>query len=195
MKTNHSPEEVAEAIRTDIIKARRITLSDAARKLGKSPNNIYNILNGKSRISRSIANQFHQEFGYSVEFLTMGEGELYENTLPVRELSKEEVEGQEENPYDAIYYMTDADDFTPRERVLNNFARALSIIYGEASRLIPGTIRLERGAEFIDLVDNQFTAKTKREQQLMNAIQNRYSDLRELIDLERILNEVNALEK
>lgn len=77
MRTNHSPMDVAEAIRNDIIKVRRISLSSAARSIGKSPNNLYNIISGKTRLSRATANLFHQTFGYSIDYMTMGKGELY----------------------------------------------------------------------------------------------------------------------
>ena len=143
MKTNHSPMDVAESIRDDITNVRRISLSSAARSIGKSPNNLYNILSGKTRLSRATASLFHQTFGYSIDYMTMGEGELYSFEKAIRSVPEDEAKAEwtkEEGEFDAVYYMDNVEDLTPREAVLNHFARALAIIKEKTQQLIPGSI-------------------------------------------------------
>ena len=71
-----SAAEVAKAVQDDIVRTKGITLAEAARRIGKSPQNFYNMLTGKSRFSRRTAELLHGQFGYSMAFLTEGIGSL-----------------------------------------------------------------------------------------------------------------------
>lgn len=71
-----SPSEVVQKIKDDLLNNKHLTLGMTAKKLGKNPNNFYIIMNGNHRISPKVATQLHKEFGYSIPFLTKGEGEM-----------------------------------------------------------------------------------------------------------------------
>lgn len=71
-----SAVEVANDVQNDIIQNQGISLAQAARRIGKSPQNFYNMLAGKSRFSKRTAVLLNKEFGYSVEYLTQGIGTL-----------------------------------------------------------------------------------------------------------------------
>ena len=76
--TPKSPVDVANEVQQDLTKRMGMTLADAARKIGKTPQNFYNMLTGRSRFSRKTAQLMYEQFGYSVLFLTKGLGALYE---------------------------------------------------------------------------------------------------------------------
>lgn len=77
-KKQSTPEEVSQAIRDDFRKT-GITLAEAARRIGKSTQNLSNILRGERRLSQSTAELLFREFGYSIPYLRFGEGTLHDN--------------------------------------------------------------------------------------------------------------------
>jgi hypothetical protein len=126
--------------------------------------------------------------------MTTGEGELYSFEKAIRDVSEDEAKAEwTEDEFDAIYYMGNSEDLTPREAVLNHYARALALIKEKTQQLIPGSINVGRGFEFMEVVEKGFTPQTKKEQYLMNTILGKYADIRELIDLNRVLNEVKEI--
>ena len=70
-----SPKEVAQAIRNDI-HSRHLTIAKAAKAIQKDPTSLYNIMQGTHRIRPQMAHLLHDEFGYSIPYLTKGIGLL-----------------------------------------------------------------------------------------------------------------------
>ena len=70
--------DVARMVRDDL-ESQGFKLADAARKIKKSPQNFHNMIRGNNRFSRKTAQLLHDEYGYSIRFLTEGKGSLYEN--------------------------------------------------------------------------------------------------------------------
>ena len=75
-----SAAEVAKEVQDDIVKTRGMSLAEAARRIGKSPQNFYNMLTGRSRFSKRTAELLHAQFGYSVLCLTEGAGSLIDSS-------------------------------------------------------------------------------------------------------------------
>lgn len=75
-----SPLEIAKEVHKDLTTVKGLTLASVARRIGKTPQSLYNILSGNRRISCNVAVLLNKEFGYSIPFLTEGAGSLY-NTI------------------------------------------------------------------------------------------------------------------
>lgn len=128
-KRTATPEEVARAIHKNITMDRGITIAEAGRILGKSPQSMYNILKGDHRISLKVAHEFNNNFGYSVDFLTKGLGTLLESA------SSFEDEGDglhfdldEINLGNWAFY-TNPQGFSERETFLNDVAKIYQLAY------------------------------------------------------------------
>ena len=74
-----TPAEIAKEVHKDLTEVRGISLASAARKIGKTPQSLYNLLGGNRRFSYKVAMLMHREFGYSIPFLTEGIGSLNDN--------------------------------------------------------------------------------------------------------------------
>ena len=77
MATN---KEITEKIK-EALKFRNIKIASAARMIGKSPQNLNNILRGNRHLSQSTAELFHREFGWSIQYMRFGIGQLEETTI------------------------------------------------------------------------------------------------------------------
>lgn len=71
-----SPEEVLKSVSADF-KSRGVTHESAAKKMGYgSKQTLSNLLSSKKYLSGFQAKRFNEAFGYNMEFLMTGEGEL-----------------------------------------------------------------------------------------------------------------------
>lgn len=186
--------EIADAIRKDLVDVRAISLTQAALQLGKKPNNLYNILNGKSRISRNTAAQFHKEFGYSIDFITKGIGSLY-SSGEENEISDIEND-DEESP---AFYLDNIEGLSERETILNNYARGFGLILSKALALIPKQFFNywpSSDLSEITTVTNgrTFLPQSRDEKRLMKSILQSYSFLKQILDINRILDDLEGTE-
>jgi len=98
-----SPKEVKRSVTNDL-KSKSISRAIAADILGMGTQTYANLLSQQKYFSRKMAIRFHEKFGYSIEFLMTGIGDL----LPVPELSPEEQrlydESKEKQQKDEIEY-------------------------------------------------------------------------------------------
>ena len=75
-KSQLSPQDVKRQISADF-KVQGISCTEAAKRLGNiSPKTLYNLLSTKQYFSAKQAERFRMVFGYRIEFLTQGEGDL-----------------------------------------------------------------------------------------------------------------------
>lgn len=79
------PKEVKQSIVKDL-KDKSISRAAAAEMLGMGTQTYANLLSQQKYFSRKMAERFHEKFGYSIEFLMTGIGDL----LPLPEMSPEE---------------------------------------------------------------------------------------------------------
>ncbi len=70
-----TPEEVCRAVSLDL-KARGYTQQKTADTIGKSRAIVSNLLSSKKRFSKQMAVLFNRAFGYNVQYLLYGEGQL-----------------------------------------------------------------------------------------------------------------------
>ena len=70
-----TPEEVNRAVALDL-RSRRISQKNAGDIIGKSRTQVSNQLCSNRRFSKSMAELFSRAFGYNVQYLLYGEGEL-----------------------------------------------------------------------------------------------------------------------
>ncbi len=112
-----SPVDVARTVQNDL-ESQGYKLAAVARKMGKSPQNFYNMLSGKYRFSKKTAQKLHDEYGYSIIYLTEGRGTLrdYEQDIPLGPSSYPQFEMGNSN-------------LTPRERLFNDYLIAYTKIY------------------------------------------------------------------
>ena len=75
-----TPEEVNRAVALDL-KARGITQKEAGETIGKSRAVISNQLSSKRRFSKAMAVLFCRAFGYSVNYLLYGQGEMMDSEV------------------------------------------------------------------------------------------------------------------
>lgn len=70
-----TPEEVCRAVAADL-RSRGITHDQAGKTIGKSRAIISNLLSSKKRFSKSMASLFSSAFGYNINYLLYGTGDL-----------------------------------------------------------------------------------------------------------------------
>lgn len=92
-----SPKEVKRSVANDL-KSKSISRATAAKTLGMGTQTYANLLSQQKYFSRKMAIRFHDKFGYSIEFLMTGIGDL--SPLPkfspeVQRLYDESKERQE----------------------------------------------------------------------------------------------------
>ena len=121
-----TPYEVAQAIRKDWVEIRKLKLAQVARELNTSPQNITGLLKGKARFRQKTANLLKAKFGYSLDYLLKGEGELYGDLTPVIQSSVKGNDLAVTTPF-GEYYPND-DGLTGRQVYLNKYAKLLAPI-------------------------------------------------------------------
>lgn len=73
--TTDTPRQVAESVK---IYFRRLgSIKDAAERMGVSPQTVHSQLRGDKYLSHKIAYRFARSFGFSVDYLTSGQGLLF----------------------------------------------------------------------------------------------------------------------
>lgn len=177
-----TPKEVAQAIQDDLL-ARSLTIAEAARMLGKTPQSLYNLLRGEFRVGIKMAKALHDTFGYSRAFLQQGIGELIDQP---NEAQAEEPHEDSMMYYYGVYY---ADDslFTEREKLLNMVSRVLSETFSMLnSRLLLG-IKLDL-FDYDDWEELGFEPRSDVEKRLVKTISQYSSQIRQMTDVKGILN-------
>lgn len=76
----HSPEDVCKIVALDL-RSKGITHEEAGKVIGKSRVAVSNILYRKKYLSKKIAELFSRAFGYNLDFLMYGRGELTQETI------------------------------------------------------------------------------------------------------------------
>lgn len=90
-----SPKEVKRSVADDL-KARSIPRARAAEVLGMGKQTFSNLLSQKTYFSRRMALRFSENFGYSMKFLMMGEGELKSSSEPILQAAPKAAFGSDE---------------------------------------------------------------------------------------------------
>lgn len=114
---NTSPKDVADNIKREL-SAKGISIAEAARILGKTPQNLNNILRGTRRPSRATAMLFNKFFDFSVDYICLGEGDMYPGG------KSPEANFIESNPllYLGSVLPQNYPGLSPREKELNRIA-------------------------------------------------------------------------
>ena len=79
-----TPDEVYRTISADFT-IQGISKTEAARRLGITPQGLYNLFASKKYLSMKQAEKFKGAFGYRIHYLTMGEGSLYDTPEGINE--------------------------------------------------------------------------------------------------------------
>ena len=90
-----TPEEIYRFISADFT-VLGIKKTEAAHRLGITPQTLYNLLSSKKYLSMKQAEKFRNTFGYRISFLTMGEGNLYDTPEGNKEENKPPKEQNED---------------------------------------------------------------------------------------------------
>lgn len=77
----HTTEQITKEIKADLTK-RGLTIKDAGEMLGKSLAAMSGLLSGKFPISRKTAQLLSDAFGYNVNYMLTGEGDLFGDDSP-----------------------------------------------------------------------------------------------------------------
>lgn len=117
-----STKEVCKAI-TEDLKKRRYTHKMAAEKIGTTPQNMSNMLSGRRQFSRNMAQKFSEQFGYSIEWLLYGEGEMFEAGH-----GHFYTEHDEANNVASLYYIGNYEPILKEGRKLRAAERLLEIL-------------------------------------------------------------------
>lgn len=190
MKKTSTPKEVAKAIKHDLLEERNLSsLMEVATVLGKEPQSIYNLMKGIHRISYRNAKQLHDVFGYSISFLTKGEGELYESfDEPGRAV------------LDSVGMSTiSREGLSEREAYLNDYCHIYERLLSLVNKLFEGRKRIVKEDIFfyptreMDKITSVF--RTTEERDRMRDILLKYALIQSLIDPMQILQELRELEK
>lgn len=196
-----TPDEVADAIQQDIADHLQITIAEAAKRIGKKPQTLYNILRGKGRISLANARLLHKEFGYSQKYMTSGEGNLREEDSwvltiePGTDRASKFVLGPEQSVIvDGVYYPRQRVK-SPREQLLQVYCKLfVEIIRAlcENGKIDVNLDELDKGPSFKDL---GFSPQTSVEGELFNSLVYYRSQIDQLVDLRRIAECLNSLKE
>ena len=111
-------KEVCQEIRDDF-KNRRITQQFAADLLGTTKQTVANQLSGKKKFSSQMAKKFSEKFGYSLEWLLFGEGQMYKNGMGAGGFNADGL------PY---YYLSNVDELVKEGRKLRAAERLIEIL-------------------------------------------------------------------
>ena len=79
-----TPDEVYRTISADFT-IQGISKTEAARRLSITPQGLYNLFASKKYLSMKQAEKFRRAFGYRINYLTMGEGSLYDTPEGINE--------------------------------------------------------------------------------------------------------------
>jgi len=192
----HTPDVVAATVVRDLTDDRGMTISSAARVIGKTPQNFHNMLNGKSRFSAKTAELLHEKFNYSVLYLTTGMGQLYENPQdnPNYDPYAHDKDEYDESNSLGVFYIDDK-HLTDREKKLNEYARKFSHLWEEANMTILG--REYSNQLFVDaskVMDSlSFKPQTAVEWRLFHSMILSYSMIKHLLDPADVIKEVESI--
>ena len=177
-----SAQEVSKAVREDL-KKKGLSIADAARKIGKSPQNLTNTLSGNRRMSQATAELLHLEFGYSIPFLRYGKGTL---------LNKEENNGSTcDNEIQSIVYSLgyvfpgNTKGLSNREKEWNRITTVFKNAFYEVNAKVAINARLNIN----QAIDRQFTriATTNNERTLEASLLMYTGLLQQLCDIDGIM--------
>ncbi len=162
------PKEVREAVRQDLMETRGMKMAAIAKTLNVSRNTVnFMLSNTNTYFQARMAGMLHQAFGYSEQYLRYGEGQLQNESIP-------------EN--------SQPDAKTERERILNRYLQISDSIL---------TILQSDGLLETDYNDlyaapefkcNNFTPRNTAEEESYALLTLRLSKIRQLTDIQRILN-------
>ena len=76
-QTNLSPKEIADSVKRDLIENRHLSIAEAAKMINRSPQTLFQILKGESRMRMKTAALLSDTFGYPTMYLMYGIGDLY----------------------------------------------------------------------------------------------------------------------
>lgn len=119
-----SSKEVAQAIKNDLLK-NNITIAEAAERIGKPAQSLYNLMKGRHRIGHQMAKLLHEEFAYSVLFLTQGKGPMFDFE-----------DSDEQEPIDLFRDYSPEELNTPRERLMDCIKQLIQKSYFSLSNVI-----------------------------------------------------------
>ncbi len=190
-----SPVDVARTVQNDL-ESQGYKLAAVARKMGKSPQNFYNMLSGKCRFSKKTAQMLHDEFGYSISFLTEGRGNLrdYEEDIPLGPSSYPQVVIGNSNQ-------------TPREKLFNDYLTAYIKIYttidditSNISRRTPFqediSTTVRNSNEFMNaLKESGYVPMNKTEELQMSQLLMAYESILAVLSPIHLVNDLSHLEK
>lgn len=187
-------EDVAKTVLDDLNR-QGLKLASVARKLGKSPQNFYNMLKGRNRFSKRTAELLHDEFGYSIRFLTEGKGSL-----------REYVESESFDLSSLPSFIEDDSSLSEREKILNAYSAAYIQIYliiDKITQDIPGrvpttysiTADINRSSAIMKtLNDAGLSPQNARENDILSRLLVTYANILSVIDPSHIINDLNQID-
>ena len=110
---------VPRRVSKQLVKNRRITQQFAADLLGTTKQTVANQLSGKKKFSSQMAKKFSEKFGYSLEWLLFGEGQMYKNGMGAGGFNADGL------PY---YYLSNVDELVKEGRKLRAAERLIEIL-------------------------------------------------------------------
>lgn len=194
----HSTSVVANHVKHDIVNVRDMTLSEFARSIGKTPQNIYNMLNGQRRLSRKTAELLNEKYKYSIAYLTQGIGQLYENPEDNPSYSwRVNTGGEVPNETDSFggLFFPEGGNLSKRERLLNDYAIKFKHLFQETQLTIVGRkYSADLFFEADDLAKELgFKARSPKEWSIFKSILFDYSLMKFLLDPVAILKELDEV--
>ena len=199
----HAPSVVAHNIIRDIRDVRGMTIAAFARSIGKTPQNVYNMLRGESRFSKKTAKLLNERYKYSILYLTQGIGQLYENAednprfsdYPFHENDPDEETQRKIEEAVGVFYST-GKNLTKRERLLNEYALKFVHLFEETNLTIVGRDYTDAFSEADKLTEELgFKARSPKEWSIFKAVLLNYSMIKCLLDPAAILKELDAIEE
>lgn len=178
---NKTTKEIADAIRRDIVHTRKITLAEAAILIGKSPQTFSQMLKGDSKLQQKTVQVLSDTFGYSRNFLSNGEGELY----PTVEEEIDSIVGSHE--------IIKPKDLTAREEFLWGMANQLSYLRTYVDNKFKLGVKYNFGL-IPDLNDLKTEIRSAREQQYLLSILACVSLINQVISINPIIEALNGID-
>lgn len=198
METIYSPDQVAMILQRDLTERLHLSVAEASRRIGKKPQTLYNVLRGKNRISYPIAKLLQDTFGYSLEFLTTGEGSLRENDDYYWRGAdgKQRVPGL--SPVDDVmwahFYYPEHRVNTPRERLLLRYCQLFYEIV--SSLTIHGDLEIDdKQLEDPRIREYNFCPRTMVERELFSNLALYLTQISQLTDLHRIVERLDVIKE
>lgn len=184
-----TPQQVAQEIRTDLLEKRKLKMADVARLMGTSPQNLSGLLKGRARYRIKTANAFHRLFGYSLDYLLEGKGALYETAQGEEITIGSEISGDIRAITDPFgSFLPDSEDLTPRQALLNDYAKKLTPIFRKVVDCFPGG-----KLDFFNIDTSEFDAHDGTEMTIYRYIAFTEHLIRQVLRPENILKELAEL--